>query len=167
MPNHPTSGFPAADHLITGFITRQSRIGHGLLLVRLQKPIIVFRVGSVVIFQTTLRLKKPHPSKTVSSFADHYPYRVDASSASSRKRRASIIYMSSPACGFSNDCRNPTWSELFALLRNSVPDWSWPHHSSMIPLFSPFIAAWVRSLAPSLDRMFFTRPFTVSSVTFS
>ena len=26
------------------------------------------------------------------------------------------------------------------------------HYSSMIPRFSPIIAAWVRSLAPSLDR---------------
>jgi hypothetical protein len=34
----------------------------------------------------------------------------------------------------------------------------------MIPRFTPIIAAWVRSFAPSLDRMFLTRPFTVSSV---
>lgn len=37
-------------------------------------------------------------------------------------------------------------------------------YSSMIPRFNPIIAAWVRSLAPSLERMFLTRPLTVSSV---
>ena len=34
----------------------------------------------------------------------------------------------------------------------------------MIPRFSPMVTAWVRSLAPSLARMFLTWPFTVSSV---
>jgi hypothetical protein len=34
----------------------------------------------------------------------------------------------------------------------------------MIPRLSPIMAAWVRSLARNLPRMFFTRPFTVSSV---
>ena len=34
----------------------------------------------------------------------------------------------------------------------------------MIPRFSPMVTAWVRSLAPSLARMFFTWPFTVSSL---
>src|SRR5262249_37425893 len=37
-------------------------------------------------------------------------------------------------------------------------------YSSMIPRLSPIMAAWVRSLAPSFERMFLTRPFTVSSV---
>ena len=37
-------------------------------------------------------------------------------------------------------------------------------YSSMIPLFNPIMAAWVRSLAPNLERMFLTRPLTVSSV---
>ena len=35
----------------------------------------------------------------------------------------------------------------------------------MIPRLTPIIAACVRSLAPSFARIFFTRPFTVSSVT--
>ena len=34
----------------------------------------------------------------------------------------------------------------------------------MIPRFSPIVTAWVRSLAPSLDRMFPTWLLTVSSV---
>ena len=34
----------------------------------------------------------------------------------------------------------------------------------MIPRFSPRVTAWVRSLAPSLERMLFTWPLTVSSV---
>jgi hypothetical protein len=34
----------------------------------------------------------------------------------------------------------------------------------MMPRFKPIIAACVRSLAPSLERMFLTRPLTVSSV---
>ena len=38
------------------------------------------------------------------------------------------------------------------------------NYSSMIPLFSPIIAAWVRSLAPNLERMDLTRLLTVSSV---
>ena len=38
-------------------------------------------------------------------------------------------------------------------------------YSSMIPLFRPMIAAWVRSLASSFDRMLLTRPLIVSSVT--
>ena len=38
------------------------------------------------------------------------------------------------------------------------------NYNSMIPLFSPIIAAWVRSLAPNFERMFLTRLFTVSSV---
>jgi hypothetical protein len=38
------------------------------------------------------------------------------------------------------------------------------NYSSMIPRLNPIITAWVRSLAPSLERMFFTRPLTVSSV---
>jgi hypothetical protein len=33
----------------------------------------------------------------------------------------------------------------------------------MMPLFRPMIAAWVRSLASSFNRMLLTRPFTVSS----
>ena len=38
------------------------------------------------------------------------------------------------------------------------------NYSSMIPLFTPIMAAWVRSLAPNLERMDLTRLFTVSSV---
>ena len=38
------------------------------------------------------------------------------------------------------------------------------NYSSMIPLFRPIMAACVRSLAPSLDRMLLTRLLTVSSV---
>src|SRR5258707_15666485 len=34
----------------------------------------------------------------------------------------------------------------------------------MMPRFSPIVTAWVRSLAPSLARMFLMWPFTVSSV---
>ena len=34
----------------------------------------------------------------------------------------------------------------------------------MIPRFRPIMAAWVRSLAPSLERMFRTWPLTVSSL---
>src|SRR5260370_3452070 len=34
----------------------------------------------------------------------------------------------------------------------------------MIPRLSPIMAAWVRSLAPSLERIFRTWPFTVSSL---
>jgi hypothetical protein len=37
-------------------------------------------------------------------------------------------------------------------------------YNSMMPRFTPIMAACVRSLAPSLERMFFTRLFTVSSV---
>ena len=37
-------------------------------------------------------------------------------------------------------------------------------YSLMIPRFSPMVTAWVRSLALSLERMFLTWPFTVSSV---
>jgi len=33
-----------------------------------------------------------------------------------------------------------------------------------MPRFTPIMEAWVRSLAPSLERMFLTRPLTVSSV---
>src|SRR5262249_41560506 len=36
--------------------------------------------------------------------------------------------------------------------------------TSMMPRLIPIIAPWVRSLAPSFERMFFTRPLTVSSV---
>ena len=35
----------------------------------------------------------------------------------------------------------------------------------MIPRLTPIIAAWARSLAPNLERMFLTWPFTESSVT--
>jgi hypothetical protein len=38
------------------------------------------------------------------------------------------------------------------------------NYSPMIPRFNPIIAACVRSLAPNLERMFLTRPLTVSSV---
>ena len=38
------------------------------------------------------------------------------------------------------------------------------NYSSMIPLFKPIMAAWVRSLAPNLERMDLTRLLTVSSV---
>ena len=38
------------------------------------------------------------------------------------------------------------------------------HYSSMIPLFSPIVAACVRSFAPNLERMDLTRLLTVSSV---
>ena len=38
------------------------------------------------------------------------------------------------------------------------------NYRPMIPLFSPIIAAWVRSLAPNLERMDLTRLLTVSSV---
>jgi hypothetical protein len=37
-------------------------------------------------------------------------------------------------------------------------------YSSMIPRFRAMVVAWVRSLAPNLERMFFTRLFTDSSV---
>lgn len=37
-------------------------------------------------------------------------------------------------------------------------------YTSMIPRLMPIVTAWVRSLAPSLARMFLTWPFTVSSV---
>ncbi len=37
------------------------------------------------------------------------------------------------------------------------------NYSSMMPLFSPIMAACVRSLAPNFERMFLTRPLTVSS----
>ena len=37
-------------------------------------------------------------------------------------------------------------------------------HNSIIPRFSAMVTAWVRSLALSLERMFLTWPFTVSSV---
>lgn len=39
-----------------------------------------------------------------------------------------------------------------------------PGQNSMIPRLSPIIAEWVRSLAPSFERMLRTRPFTVSSL---
>ena len=35
----------------------------------------------------------------------------------------------------------------------------------MMPRFTPIMAAWVRSFAPNLERMFRTWPFTVSSLT--
>ena len=38
------------------------------------------------------------------------------------------------------------------------------NYSSMIPRFRAMIAAWVRSLAPNLERMLLTRLFTDSSV---
>lgn len=38
------------------------------------------------------------------------------------------------------------------------------NYSSMIPRFRPIMAAWVRSLAPNLERMDLTRLLTVSSV---
>src|SRR5258707_12111803 len=37
-------------------------------------------------------------------------------------------------------------------------------YSSMVPRFSPIVTAWVRSFAPSFERMFLTCPLTVSSV---
>ena len=37
-------------------------------------------------------------------------------------------------------------------------------YMSMMPRFTPIMAAWVRSLAPNLDKMFLTRLLTVSSV---
>ena len=37
-------------------------------------------------------------------------------------------------------------------------------YSSMIPRFSAIVTAWVRSLAPSLDKILLTWPLTVSSV---
>jgi len=48
-------------------------------------------------------------------------------------------------------------------------DWNgqitwWVSYSSIMPRFKPIIAACVRSLAPNLERMFLTRPLTVSSV---
>jgi hypothetical protein len=53
----------------------------------------------------------------------------------------------------------------------SLELWDWDcegtwsvNYSSIMPRFKPIIAACVRSLAPSLERMFFTRPLTVSSV---
>ena len=42
--------------------------------------------------------------------------------------------------------------------------WGGRHQNSMIPRFNPIIAAWVRSLAPSLDRMLRTCPLTVSTL---
>jgi hypothetical protein len=37
-------------------------------------------------------------------------------------------------------------------------------YKSMMPRFSPMVTAWVRSFAPSFERMFLTWPLTVSSV---
>ncbi len=37
-------------------------------------------------------------------------------------------------------------------------------YNSIIPRFNPIMAACVRSLAPNLERIFLTRPLTVSSV---
>src|SRR5580765_1832035 len=37
------------------------------------------------------------------------------------------------------------------------------HYISMIPLFNPMVTAWVRSLAPSLDKMLRMWAFTVCS----
>jgi len=55
-------------------------------------------------------------------------------------------------------------SSLFRVLRFMAWKQAGWNYSSMIPLFKPIIAACVRSLAPSLERMFLTRLFTVSSV---
>ena len=53
---------------------------------------------------------------------------------------------------------------LFRVLRLGCGSRLGGTYSSMIPLFRPIIAAWVRSLAPSLERMLLTRLLTVSSV---
>jgi hypothetical protein len=49
-----------------------------------------------------------------------------------------------------------------------APNRGWSTVSSvqgpMIPRFTPIIAAWVRSFASNFERMFLTRPLTVSSV---
>ena len=50
----------------------------------------------------------------------------------------------------------------FRLREGEVVDWC--AYSSMIPLLRPIMAACVRSLAPSLERMLLTRLLTVSSV---
>ena len=56
-------------------------------------------------------------------------------------------------------------SSLFRVLHASAgTGQAGGNYSSMIPLFSPIIAACVRSLAPNLERMDLTRLLTVSSV---
>ena len=53
---------------------------------------------------------------------------------------------------------------LLRFMRGLLEEAASGNYSSMIPLFNPIIAAWVRSLAPNFERMFLTRLFTVSSV---
>ena len=53
---------------------------------------------------------------------------------------------------------------LLRFIRGLPEEAARENYSSMIPLFSPIIAAWVRSFAPNFERMFLTRLFTVSSV---
>ena len=58
------------------------------------------------------------------------------------------------------------WLSLFRVLK-FCGGWTQggkSYSSSMIPLFNPMMAAWVRSLAPNLERMDLTRLLTVSSV---
>jgi hypothetical protein len=55
--------------------------------------------------------------------------------------------------------RNPRKAPTAYLFRGMSLD-----YGSMIPRFSPIVTAWVRSLAPSLERMFLMWLFTLSSV---
>ena len=65
------------------------------------------------------------------------------------------------AYGIESGARNPRKGRQPILFR---VDYS---PGPMMPRLIPMIAAWVRSLAPSFDRMFLTRPLIVSSVTAS
>ena len=53
---------------------------------------------------------------------------------------------------------------LLSSIRGLLEEAARENYSSMIPLFSPIIAAWVRSFALNFERMLLTRLFTVSSV---
>ena len=54
---------------------------------------------------------------------------------------------------------------LFFCILLEVPQYGWSHYGSIIPRLIPIIAACVRSFARNFERMFLTRPLTVSSVT--
>jgi hypothetical protein len=53
---------------------------------------------------------------------------------------------------------------LLRFRRGPLEEATCESYNSMIPLFNPIMAAWVRSFAPNFERMFLTRLFTVSSV---
>jgi hypothetical protein len=100
----------------------------------------------------------------------------------------SAAWLTNPAPAMTRNNKRPTPGHPRAKLENSlrkvspcldqsVKDscslWKTPKESGndsfedqrpMIPRFKPIIAAWVRSFAPNLERMFLTLPFTVSSV---